>query len=641
MRGTERTLGRIALAVVILFVASLMLPAARAETTNADMAVPSKEKIENRTRCLSDIRTSQLVGASSGNDSDNSVLWVKSTHREIAYEVLSTSSTTDWYWWDILVAACDDPDDWWLDTYYGWHYASNGACGKVKQYADSAANYFASGDLSTGYQRLGWASHYLMDLGNPYHYIFPSNIPAHGWFEDWIKDHWEDPQYMLVEEVQFKGPTDYMNDGGSLEDLGWHLINLVYFWEPIFTLYLTTGVGHDEFVAGVRYCLSLTAQFLCTLYEFAGYGIFSAIFSDAYISDWTKVTTGGTISRDTGNGMISAPSMKLERTQTSGDVKANHYFARQSGEVVFEVKEKLSTTSANRWLMLTLADGSSPVIYFGFVDGYYKWKVGSSWQSTGWTYNTLWNQITLKVHLASGSFDIIINGVAVKSGCKFHDGVVGPHFVNNINLYAGQAGQSSLTAWVDDIIVRRGTCLFIDQMADQDLSDWTRIQTGGSVTVDTSTGFFWAPSMKLARTTANAETSAAHTFAAQTNHATVEARIKVSTTATNKFVYFMVNNGANYVGFVMFQNGNIMYYYQGGSANLGSYSAYYWYTIKFDMWLASGKCDVYLDGYLKVLGAKFYDGVVGPHTINTIKFQCGNWDQSGVTCWVDDVIVTS
>jgi len=308
MGGNKRILSKVAVVVALLAVLGFVLPASEAEAADTSTTLSTadeKDQCGNRS-CPSgepipiqpekscaefvsvDVPPEQIWNYDSDNSStilrpaisdvvsdenltEASLLWWQSTHMNIAEQVLSTSSTIDCAWWNTLITACDDPDDWWFDFLYGYHYADHGACGKVKQYADSASNYFKNGDLGTGYQRLGWSSHYLMDLGNPYHTFWSlAELLVHGWFEEWISDHWTDPQYMLVNEVKNRGANNYLQLGGDLEDLGWRLVDLVWYWEPVFTLYLTTGAGHDEFVTGVKYCLRCTAEFLDTLYEYVG-----------------------------------------------------------------------------------------------------------------------------------------------------------------------------------------------------------------------------------------------------------------------------------------------------------------------------------------------------------------------------------
>lgn len=312
---------------------------------------------------------------------------------------------------------------------------------------------------------------------------------------------------------------------------------------------------------------------------------------------------------------------------------------------MFEAKVKIDTTASNKYYILTLSDNWNDVVYFGLVNGYWQWKVGNTWSSTGWTYNTQWNLITLDVHLSSGTFDIIINGVTVTTGCCFWDGSMTPHSVNTLYVYAGDLGQNSLTCWIDDILIRPGGRLFIAGFQDYSLAGWTLVyQWGGTVAIDANTGRWIAPSMRMDKTYANAEVSAKHTFTAQSTHAVAEARIMVSTNAANKWFYFFVNNGATYVADFYFVGGTspAMYYQSGSTAiNCGSYAAGTWYTIKLDIWLASGKCDVYVNGALKVLDGSLYDGVAGQHTVNSLYFLDGNWGQSGITGWVDDVVVTN
>jgi hypothetical protein len=202
-------------------------------------------------------------------------MWVGSNHQDIAYEILTTHSAKDFVdsrWWGELIDHCDDPDGQdWIHEEHFLHNPLGGACAddKVQEHADKALAHFRNGELELGYEDLAFASHFMMDLGSPWHRDYVALL-YHGQFEDWVSSNWDSLE--LYMSCRNQVPSDYMaaNPGTTLEQLAEHLNDLAYTQYGLQYHYIRYRHANDytNFVNSVEYCLSLTAQYTSALYAY-------------------------------------------------------------------------------------------------------------------------------------------------------------------------------------------------------------------------------------------------------------------------------------------------------------------------------------------------------------------------------------
>lgn len=91
-------------------------------------------------------------------------------------------------------ASAPDSFDW--PYVFPRHYYGTGLGGTAdywaKKYTDDAKIYFLMHDYNRAYQNLAYASHYLEDVGNPYHTVSPTSHPInHPKYEDLVTSNWQ------------------------------------------------------------------------------------------------------------------------------------------------------------------------------------------------------------------------------------------------------------------------------------------------------------------------------------------------------------------------------------------------------------------------------------------------------------------
>ena len=221
-------------------------------------------------RAMFEVRNDQLLT----EESSVGPMWVGSTHQNIAYEILTTHSANDFVdsrWWGELIDHCDDPDAWGVLNDHYLHNPLFGPCAddRVQEYANKALVHFRNGELGLGYEDLAFASHFMMDLGSPWH-TYVQGVPYHAKFENWVRDNWNSLQ--LYMSCRNQAPSNYMaaNPGKTIEQLAEYLNGLVYTQYSLQHHYMFYGHANDyaNFVNSVKYCLSLTAQYTSALYAY-------------------------------------------------------------------------------------------------------------------------------------------------------------------------------------------------------------------------------------------------------------------------------------------------------------------------------------------------------------------------------------
>jgi hypothetical protein len=117
------------------------------------------------------------------------ILWAVSTHQSIIYSSCVKYGELDYC--RVAKEHADDPDSWaqvppppgypdwmwnfimqlvWSWThYYNPDWGTGSAPSEAKYYADESKNYYMNGNKYLAYQYLGYASHFVTDVGNPLH----------------------------------------------------------------------------------------------------------------------------------------------------------------------------------------------------------------------------------------------------------------------------------------------------------------------------------------------------------------------------------------------------------------------------------------------------------------------------------------
>jgi len=144
------------------------------------------------------------------------ILWNVDTHQSVAFISCKKWGESDYYC-GITRDHADDPDYWtqippppgypewyWnfiMQVVHSWtHYynpdwATGSAPSECKYYANVAKSKYSSGDKYSAFQNLGYASHFITDVGNPLHTgleswqaVFSS---IHYSYENYISSNWE------------------------------------------------------------------------------------------------------------------------------------------------------------------------------------------------------------------------------------------------------------------------------------------------------------------------------------------------------------------------------------------------------------------------------------------------------------------
>lgn len=361
-------------------------------------------------------------------------------------------------------------------------------------------------------------------------------------------------------------------------------------------------------------------------------------FTDGNIDDWVKVTSGGTVTVDSSLGNVSTPCMKIYKGGTgAAEASSKHMFPTQGGD--FVVEAKVMTPDPGGYLYLWVMKGCEHGIYVGLKSDAIEY-FDTGWHSIGATCvaNT-WYLMTFDIRAASGYYDIYVDGLLKKSNAKFYGGATGQKYLDTVKFQAGYYGQTYKALYVDDVVVRGGKILFLDQFRDN-LDDWMKVSSGGPVTWDLTKGSCAKPSISLYKQQTSGGTSAKHYFSSKSDgRVFLEARAMVSTTASWKLCYVDLFSGGYIESYLVLRDGYIMYY--SGTTwytTAFSYSANTWFKIGIDLDLESGKYDLYGNGAKLASYIPMYSGT---GSIDNVYLQAGCYnDLYGVTLWVDDITVT-
>ncbi len=144
------------------------------------------------------------------------ILWNVDTHQSIIYISCKKWGESDYYC-GVARDHADDPDYWtqvppppgypdWLwdfimqvvhswTHYYNPDWGTGSAPSECKYYADIAKNKYSNRDYTSAYTNLGYASHFMTDVGNPLHTGLESWQAVfkdiHYAYENYVSSNWE------------------------------------------------------------------------------------------------------------------------------------------------------------------------------------------------------------------------------------------------------------------------------------------------------------------------------------------------------------------------------------------------------------------------------------------------------------------
>ncbi len=174
--------------------------------------------------------------------------------------------------------------------------------------------------------------------------------------------------------------------------------------------------------------------------------------------------------------------------------------------------------------------------------------------------------------------------------------------------------------------------IFYDAYDDWDISDWSKVVDGGSVTLDGSADPPNAPAMKLQRTNPSGWLYAFHAFPAQADDMVVQASFSTSASGTGSAAHFYLCSGSTErLGFRAY-NGNFQYYAGGVWTSFGmTYAVNLWYDLGFVLHCSTNSYEIYIDGVQKLAGAPLYNS----GSIDTTKVYMNGL--TGDTLWFDNL----
>lgn len=198
-----------------------------------------------------DIATDEYLSDMYGTTGDISVKWTATPHREMTRIAVKKWGITDTYA-DIAAEAADDPDEW-IHTPYSHYYDPDTGYGTADENCDDhatiAAAYYDASQLSAAYTELGYASHFLVDVGNPLHTGMVSEQVLHQWvhedYEQYVYQNWDDGFEDIVSGnnyyISISDPEDAAQDlasysNGYLSSLWMHIYYNPSTWESSSTV---------------------------------------------------------------------------------------------------------------------------------------------------------------------------------------------------------------------------------------------------------------------------------------------------------------------------------------------------------------------------------------------------------------------
>jgi hypothetical protein len=142
-------------------------------------------KEDNLTLEKVDKATAEYLNEKYGNNGIG-IKWVDKTHNNIAYYACRKMGVSINYA-QIARDYADDPDTWYTGFWQSYnHYydpilLTGYAHTNCANLANNAKSYYNNGQYSSAYEHLGYAIHYMSDLGNPMHTGYEYEQYQHQW----------------------------------------------------------------------------------------------------------------------------------------------------------------------------------------------------------------------------------------------------------------------------------------------------------------------------------------------------------------------------------------------------------------------------------------------------------------------------
>jgi len=127
---------------------------------------------------------------------DVGILWNVDTHQDIIYIACKKGGENEDYC-KIARDHAGDPDTWGQPPYFHYYnpdYNFGLAPANCDNYAEHAKVDYSAGYYELAFEELGWASHYLTDVGNPLHTGREGDQVLHRWvhtaYENYVSNNW-------------------------------------------------------------------------------------------------------------------------------------------------------------------------------------------------------------------------------------------------------------------------------------------------------------------------------------------------------------------------------------------------------------------------------------------------------------------
>lgn len=227
-------------------------------------------------------------------------------------------------------------------------------------------------------------------------------------------------------------------------------------------IFTRDALGHDSYYSYANTDTQNSFQGGTILERTSTSKIFHDAFDDWDLSDWTVDAGAGSVQLDGTADPTRAPSLKLSRTTTSGDLSATHQFAGQSGN--FNMQTSFRTQDALPNYIMAMS-GSTARINFESQGGYFKYYTGSAWVSVAPCAPNTWYDVGFAVKYSSNAYDIYIDGVLVKSNVP----LLASGQLNAIRFQANSNGGTATALWFDDVRIYKSSTVTVSGMGAGDI----------------------------------------------------------------------------------------------------------------------------------------------------------------------------
>ena len=227
-------------------------------------------------------------------------------------------------------------------------------------------------------------------------------------------------------------------------------------------IFTRDALGHDSYYSYANTDTQNSFQGGTILERTSTGKIFHDAFDDWDLSDWTVDAGAGSVQLDGSADPTRAPSLKLTRTTTSGDLSATHQFAGQSGNFNIQTSFMTRNTLPNYIMAMS---GSTARINFESQGGYFKYYTGSAWVSVAPCAPNTWYDVGFAVKYSSNAYDIYIDGVLVKSNVP----LLASGQLNAIRFQANSNGGTATALWFDDVRIYKSSTVTVSGLEADDI----------------------------------------------------------------------------------------------------------------------------------------------------------------------------